>query len=102
MVVGLALLAFVFSFLPVLLVQRALSRSVAGLLLTSLAQILLTAVALWGMFRYAGHVAEQQGEAAGIGMMIALAIPGLGFAMVLNGAVALWLLARIWLRGRRA
>lgn len=101
MQVGLALLAFFLSFLPVLIVQRALSRSVGGLVLTSVAQIVLTAFALWAMFRYAGHVAEQEGEAAGVGMMIALAIPGLGFAMILNGAVALWLLVRIWWRGRQ-
>lgn len=100
MVIGLALVAFCLSFLPVLILQRAMSRSVAGLVLTSLGQVMLTSVALWGMFRYAGYIAEQQGQAAGIGWMIALAIPGLGVAMVLNALVGLWLLFRIWQRGR--
>lgn len=100
MVIGLALLTFCLSFLPVLIVQRLLSRSVAGLVLTSVAQICLTAVAIWAMLRYAGHVAEQQGEAAGIGMMIALALPGLGIAMILNALVGMWFLLGIWRRGR--
>lgn len=100
MIFGLALLAFCLSFLPVLVVQRALSRSVGGLVLTSVAQLCLTTVAIWAMLRYAGHVAGQQGEAAAIGMMIAMAIPGLGIAMVLNALTGLWFLFRIWQGGR--
>ena len=100
MVVGLALLAFFLSFLPVLIVQQRVARSVGGLLLTSLVQIGLSAVALWAMLRYAGHAADRQGEASAIGMMIALLLPGLRLAAIVNALVGLWYLVRIWQRGQ--
>lgn len=96
MIAGLGVFAFLLSFLTVLLAQQVLSRSVRGLLAASAVQTGGTLLAVWALLRHSGEPALRAGEASGIAMIIAMVIPALGLALVLNSAIGFWHLRRIW------